>query len=89
MFRVQWKRAALNELAACWNQADSAQRQAITAASHAIDNRLERDPLNEGESRSKRRRVAFFPPLAVTFRVERDGQTVSVLHIRLFRRRSQ
>ena len=38
-------------------------------------------------SRSKQRRITFAPPLAVTFRIEDDGKTVSVLRIRLFRRR--
>jgi hypothetical protein len=34
MFRVRWERAALDELAALWTQADSAARRAITAAAH-------------------------------------------------------
>ena len=29
----------------------------------------------------------FEPPLAVTFRIEADGRTVSVLHVRLFRKK--
>lgn len=86
MFRVRWERRALDELTDLWTQADSATRQALTAASHTIDRRLARDPLNEGESRPRGRRIAFFPPLAVLFRVENDGQTVSVLHLRLFHR---
>jgi hypothetical protein len=85
MFRVRWERRALDELTDLWTQADSALRQDITAASHTIDRRLARDPLNEGESRPRGRRITFIPPLAVFFRVENDGQTVSVLHLRLFR----
>ena len=87
MFRVRWERRALNELANLWTQADSAQRQAITAASQAIDQRLRRDPRNAGESRSGGRRILFAPPLVVIFRIEPDGQTVSVLTVRILRQR--
>ncbi|HYT88845.1 MAG TPA: hypothetical protein VEL76_09065 [Gemmataceae bacterium] len=89
MFRVRWSRRALNVLAAIWTQADSEGRRAITAASHTIDQRLGADPHNEGESRPRGRRITFVPPLAVVFRIEADGQTVSVLYIRQFRRRGQ
>ena len=87
MFRIRWQRRALDELTDLWTQADSALRQAITAASHTIDQRLQADPNNEGESRSRGRRIGFVPPLAVIFRVEADGQTVSVLQVRLLGRR--
>jgi hypothetical protein len=88
MFRVEWLQSALDELARLWTQADPAGRQALTAASHEIDQRLSSDPNREGESRPKGRRLTFVPPLAVTFRVEADGQTVTVVAIRLYRRRS-
>ena len=89
MFRVEWLQSALDELTRLWTQADATLRQALTAASHAIDQRLQSDPLQEGESRFRGRRITFVPPLAVTFRVEADGQTVTVVEIRLFRRRSR
>jgi hypothetical protein len=89
MFRVRWERRALNELADLWTRADSATRPAITTASHAVEQRLRQDASQEGESRSGGRRVTFEPPLSVVFRVEADGQTVSVLQIRLFRRRKR
>ena len=87
MFRARWERRALDEVARLWMQADSAQRLAITAATHTIDQRLARDPHNEGESRSRGRRITFIPPLAFSFRIEPDGLTVSVLEVGLFRRR--
>ena len=87
MFQVEWLQSVLDELARLWNQADSDVRQALTAACHEIDQRLERDPAREGESRAAGRRLTFVPPLAVTFRIEADGRTVTVLDIRLFRRR--
>jgi hypothetical protein len=89
MFRVEWLQSALDELARIWNQADSALRQGLTAASHDIDLRLQSSPFNEGESRSGGRRITFIPPLAVTFRIETDGKTITVVEIRLFRRGSR
>ena len=85
-FRVDWLQVALDELTTLWTQADATQRQAITAASHAIDQRLGNDPFNEGESRAGGRRITFVPPLAVRFQIEADGQTVTVLQVRMFRR---
>jgi len=87
MFHVEWLQSALDDLARFWTQADSALRQAITAASHAIEQRLLTDPHNAGESRSGGRRIFIAPPLAVIFRVEADGQTVTVLRVRLSRPR--
>jgi hypothetical protein len=87
MYRVEWLQSALDELADAWAKADSVQRQAITTASHAIEQQLQRNAPNEGEPRPRGRRIAFVPPLAVTFRVEADGQTVTVLHVRFFGKR--
>jgi len=87
MFRVEWLQSALDELMIQWMQANATQRQAITTASHAIDQRLGNDPSNEGESRPGGRRITFVAPLAIRFRIEADGQTVTVLHVRLFGRR--
>lgn len=87
MFRVEWLNSASDELATAWAQSSSRTRRAITTAAHELDKRLAAKPKEEGESRSKDRRVTFIPPLAVTFRLEADGQTVTVLHIRLFEKR--
>lgn len=89
MFRVDWLQTALDELTDFWIQADSTQRQAITAACHILEQRLLKDPANEGESRPGGRRITFVPPLAVRFQIEGDGQTVTVLHVRLFGRRKK
>jgi hypothetical protein len=89
MFRVEWLQIALDELTNLWTQSDSAQRQAITSASHNLEQRLRSDPANEGESRPGGRRITFVAPLAVRFQVEADGQTVTVLHVRLFGRRKK
>jgi hypothetical protein len=39
MFRVEWLREAVGELAELWIEADSPFRQAITEATHALDPR--------------------------------------------------
>jgi hypothetical protein len=60
MFRVEWLQSALDELADLWTRADPVQRQAITAASNLLDQRLRRDPHFEGESRSKGDELPLF-----------------------------
>ncbi len=89
MFRVEWLQTALDELARHWTDADPVLRQALTVASREIDQRLQRDPSHEGESRPSGRRVTFVAPLSATFRIETDGQAVTVVEIHLFRRRSR
>jgi hypothetical protein len=54
MFRVEWLQSALDDLASLWTRADSALRRAITVATHELEQRLARDPHNEGEARSGR-----------------------------------
>ncbi len=87
MFRLDWLQSALDELTNIWLAADAGVRQSITKATHEVEQRLLSDPINEGESRAKRQRITFADPLAVTFQVEADGRTVTVLHVRLFRPR--
>ena len=86
-FRVRWADQALNQLAELWNQADSAGRQQITHLAHLLDQRPSGDPYRFSESRPQARRITFIPPLAATYQIESDGMTVSVLHIRLYRKR--
>lgn len=87
MFRVDWLQSALDELTTLWTSADSDDRVAITAATHVIERRLKANAPNEGESRPGGRRIIFAAPLAVTFRIEPDRITATVMHVRLFRRR--
>jgi hypothetical protein len=84
MYRVDWLPEAVDEWATLWRQADSALRKSLTEASHAVDECLSRDPLGEGESRAASQRIMFLEPLAVFYRIEPDGQTVTVLHVRLY-----
>lgn len=89
MFHVHWHHSALDELANAWLLGDSALRKAITAANFSIDLRLQIDPLNEGESRPRNRRLAFFAPLAVIFEVNAATSTVTILHVQLFGKRKK
>ncbi len=87
MFRVQWLQTALDQLATAWVNADSTLRAQITRATQQIDHSLQTDPLQDSESRPGGRRVLFVAPLGILFRIEADGQTVSVLRVWLFRRK--
>ncbi|HYT90168.1 MAG TPA: hypothetical protein VEL76_15780 [Gemmataceae bacterium] len=89
MWRVDWLQTALDELTVGWTQANSTLRQAITAASHQIDQQLSRNPSSEGESREGGTRIAFFPPLSITFKVDEDAQVVTVAHVRVFQPRNR
>lgn len=89
MFQVRWEETALNELTGLWLQGDTLLRQAITGATHQVDQLLQTDPLGEGESRPGGKRILFLAPLGVTYKLEADEQTVSVLRVWLFRRRGQ
>lgn len=87
MFQVEWLQEALNELTVLWLQADAALRQAITAATHAIDQELGQDPYRHSESREDDERVLFAFPLAVQVEVDLGRRKVWVLHVWCFRRR--
>ncbi len=88
MRKVDWLQEVLDTLTLLWMQADSDLRKAITQACHAVEKRLAKDPENEGESRADGRRITFEPPLAMVFRVESDGRTVTVVEVRLMRRKA-
>jgi hypothetical protein len=61
--------------------ADSQQRQAITDATHQIDQQLQADPANQGESRPKGRRVLLVAPLGVLFRVDTQRSIVRIMQV--------
>jgi hypothetical protein len=84
-FNVVWVPSTAQELADVWLKASD--RNAVTQAAFRLDQRLEQDPENEGESRPGNRRVAFEPPLGITFKVDRASRTVRVLRVWRFGRR--
>jgi hypothetical protein len=87
MYDVRWEDSALAELADIWTEADSPLRKVITTVTRQIDLQLQADPLLTSESRPGGRYVLFASPLGITFRIENDGRTVSVLRVWLFRKR--
>jgi hypothetical protein len=89
MFQVIWRKHALDDLAKLWIATDAEEGRLLNAACARIDHLLERDPHNEGEGRTRGRRITFVSPLAVMFRVQADGKTVKVSRIRGFRGRKR
>jgi hypothetical protein len=87
MFRVRWKRVAVNQLARFWTQASSKDRHAITKACHRVEQCLKGHPLSQGESRPADKRVVFDAPLGVLFQIDSDRQEVLVLRAWFYRKR--
>lgn len=85
MFRVDWLQSATDELTVAWLSADSATRKKITAASHETDRQLADDPYAQSGSRPGGRRLAIIAPLTVTFRVDPNAGTVTVVQVHVFR----
>jgi hypothetical protein len=86
MFRVEWLREAVGELAELWIEADSPFRRAITEATHALDQELQADPFRASESREGEVRISFSDPLAILFEVDPHQKIVWILHVWTFRR---
>lgn len=81
-YRVVWTPSAQNDLATAWMAASD--RTAATQAAHLLERDLARSPLSVGESRrSSVERVAFLPPLSITFLVVVDDQTAYVTAVTL------
>src|SRR5262245_27556474 len=78
-YRVEWSETAEQELARIWLGA--ADRNAISRAAHAIDQELQRDPNNAGESRSDGERIIIHSPLAAKYHVDQAARTVRVFTV--------
>ena len=85
-YSVIWVPSAEQELAAIWLAATD--RNAVTRAAHLVEQRLQLDPANEGESRPKNRRITFEAPISLVFSVHVQTRTVRVLRVRSFGRRT-
>jgi hypothetical protein len=77
-FTIRWRDAALDDLTAAWLDADTAEREAITTASHSIEKEIKLRPYEKGESRPEGERIFFNAPLAVLFRIEEQTQSVII-----------
>jgi len=76
-YTVTWTTRAERHLAAAWLAAPD--RSAVTAAAHSLEQEVRRDPLGVGESRrSTVDRVAFRPPLGISYTVVADDLAVYV-----------
>ena len=80
-FDVEWDPAAEAELTRIWIASDSELRTAITKSARAIDRLLEKDPINQGESRPNDRRIIFDLPLGIVYEVMPASRLVRVLFV--------
>jgi hypothetical protein len=78
-YTVIWVPDAEQELAAIWIAA--ADRDAVTAAAHQVDQDLRRDPDTQGESRPEGRRIVLEHPLGVLFTIQPQDRIVYVLTV--------
>lgn len=87
MYSLLWKPKAEGQLADAWTSA--ADRAAVTRASEQLETLLTFAPSAIGESRTLGQRVAFLPPLVVTFDVDEIARQVTVVNIKLSEPRSR
>jgi hypothetical protein len=80
-YTVVWKRFAVAQLAAIWNESDD--RSAVTVAANAIDQTLKFDPVLRGETDSPSTRVLIQRPLLVRYLVIEDDRIVRILTVQL------
>jgi hypothetical protein len=85
-FEVIWNRRALESLATIWLDFPDG-RSEISTATDQIDALLQRNPLEEGESRWDDERILVAAPLVVNFKVDPTRPIVRVTHVRFLRPR--
>lgn len=79
-YTVDWLKEALDQLAAVWVAASD--RDAVSSASHELEQVIGRRPLGFGEARaSSVVRVAYHPPLGIEFEIIEDDKRVRVLRV--------
>ena len=79
-YALIWPHETLNDLAAAWLA--SADRDAITEASHLIEQALMSQPLTYGSPRGASvTRMAYEPPLGVEFEIIEDDKKVRMLRV--------
>jgi len=76
---VVWLPKAENRLAELGTNATD--RNAVRDAADRIDQLLQHDPVNQGESRGGRLRILFERPLAAYFTVDHHSRVVSVTRV--------
>jgi hypothetical protein len=88
-YQVLWLNSALDDLTNVWTNAPTQLRLAITEAGNAIDTQLSNNPDEQGESRPHGRRIEFFPPLGVIYRVDIQHAAVAIVHVWRFQKRAK
>jgi hypothetical protein len=78
-YTVIWKPAAERQLTQLWLA--SGDRAAVTLAARQLDQTLQIDPEDVGESRDSGRRITFESPLGCTFSVHPVDMLVRVLRV--------
>jgi hypothetical protein len=86
-FAVNWDEDTLQDLAALWTAANSAERRAITRACEQVDQLLGTDPLGVGESRPFGFRFVYIAPLAIQYHIADDERTINIVEVRHIRPR--
>jgi hypothetical protein len=79
-YRVVWRRRAESQLIALWLRA--ANKYAITGYAEQIDRILERNPIDQGESRVGNVRLWFHRPISVLFQIDESSKLVTVMAIK-------
>jgi hypothetical protein len=79
MFSIYRSQSALIPLKETWEHADATLREAIVQASRRVDQQLQSDPHDQGESREEGTRILFESPLGVTFEIDEPKKLVRIL----------
>jgi hypothetical protein len=86
MFTVYKPQTALTELLPIWIAGDPSTRASIETALLEVEKRLQRNPLEEGESRAFGVRVLFQSPIAVNYEIDEPRRLVRILRVWTYRR---
>ncbi|HEX3149451.1 MAG TPA: hypothetical protein VHR66_15360 [Gemmataceae bacterium] len=81
MYSVIWTKFALDQLAEVYIGLDLDHQDRLASSIEAINRRLAREPVNEGESRDADKRITFVDGHAVLFRVITTSQVVRVVEM--------
>jgi plasmid stabilization system protein ParE len=84
-YTVVWKPEAERRLADLWLAASD--RAAVTRAANRIDQLLQTNPDQQGESRGRGRRILIEAPLGILFVVKPADRIVQVLTVWRFKTR--
>ena len=85
MFNIYRSQSAVSPLHTAWENADSDLRNAILRATRQLDQQLQQNPLDVGESREPHTRVLFCAPLAIQYEVDEDHKLVRILRAWTYR----